>query len=386
MPRVLIIQAQMKRYRVPFFQQLHEALKVDGVQLKVAYSEPNTIDARRKDTDELPTEFGRKAPSIWLANRFVYQGLWREILAADMVIVGNENKYLINPILLALARAKLKLVAFWGIGAEEEQIRSSKLSAWIRDRTLNSVHWWFAYTDSSAAKLRKLGVSCGITGVQNAVDTSELSRWAANPDLNRTQLAAQFGIGGGPTAVFCGALSPSKHLEFLITAARLIRARVPEFELLIVGDGPLREWLKKSIRADAWIHYLGPKFGRDKAMALSAADVFLLPGNVGLAVLDSFAVGLPLVTTDVPIHGPEVSYLQPGVNGLMTPHNVEAYASGTAELLSQPDLLAQFGAAAKEAGGRYTLGAMVQRFRAGIVQCLDQYHRRTPEFATVEHP
>jgi len=376
MPRVLIIQAQMKRYRAPFFQRLYEALKQDDIELRVAYSAPNAIDRRRNDSAELPPEYGRKATAIWLANRFIYQALWREIWRADLIIVGNENKFLINPILLALARIKLKLVAFWGIGAEETQIRSSKLSSWIRDRTLNAVHWWFAYTDDSAAKLRLYGVTCGITGVQNAVDTTELRRCAANTDeKGRTQLAKNYGIGSGPVAIFCGALSPSKHLLFLLSAARLIRAKIPNFELLIVGDGPLRDLVEKSVQANPWIHYLGPKFGRDKALALSVAQVFLLPGNVGLAVLDSFAAGLPLITTDIPIHGPEVSYLQSGVNGLMTPHDIEAYAAATVELLGCREQLARLSNAAREAGAHYTIEEMAQRYHGGIVQCLARYHR-----------
>lgn len=375
MPRVLIIQSQMKRYRVPFFQKLHEALMRDGIELHVAYSAPNAVDRRRNDTAELSPEFGRKVKSLWFGNRFLYQAVWLEIFRADLVVVGNENKFLINPILFALARMKLKIVAFWGIGAEGAAIRSSKISSWMRDRTLNAVHWWFAYTEDGAEKLRLLGVTCGITAVQNAVDTSALRDAMVAAKQQREQIAKSYELGKGPIGIFCGGLIPTKHLAFLLSAAQLIRARVCDFELLIVGDGPLRDWVLKSIQDLPWIHYLGPKFGKDKAAALSVARVFLLPGNVGLAILDSFVAGLPLIATDVPIHGPEVTYLHSGVNGLMTPHDVGAFATATAELLESRDLLDRLSIGARESGVKYTVEEMARRFCDGIVSCLKHHHR-----------
>lgn len=376
MPRVLIIQSQVKQYRVPFFQELHRLLKEDGIELRVVYSAPNVVESLRNDNQDLPPDFSRKVKALWLANRFVYQAVWPEVCRADLVIVGNENKFLVNPVLLALGLAGLKTVAFWGIGAESKDIRSSRLSSWVRDRTLNAVQWWFAYTEQTADKLRTMGVTCGITAVQNAVETSDLRRYVEEAKINRSQLAGDLGIGDGPVGVFCGALVPSKHLSFLLSAARLIRARVPDFELLIVGDGPQREWLQKSIAADPWIHYRGPKFGKEKAYALSVADLFLLPGNVGLAVVDSFAAGLPLVTTDHPSHTPEVSYVRSGVNGVMTPYGLEDYAAAVVRLLRTPGLLAQLSKGARESGAYYTIGGMAQRYRDGVVQCLERHRSK----------
>ena len=70
--------------------------------------------------------------------------------------------------------------------------------------------------------------------------------------------------------------------------------------------------------ADAWIHYMGSKFGRESAMLYKIADVFLLAGTAGLAIVDSFAAGLPLIATHLPTHPPEISYLRDGENGKLT--------------------------------------------------------------------
>ena len=125
MPRVLIIQAEMKHYRVPFFTKLHAALRQDGIELAVAYSAQNQKQATRRDGAELPSEFGRKVRGYWLADRFLYQSVWREVLSSDLVIVGNENKYLVNPFLLLLSALRLKTVAFWGLGPNMHPDRSA---------------------------------------------------------------------------------------------------------------------------------------------------------------------------------------------------------------------------------------------------------------------
>ncbi len=57
MRKVLLIEAQIKQYRLPFYEQLYSMLGADHIELKVGYSErtvrtvsydyPNGIDAKR---------------------------------------------------------------------------------------------------------------------------------------------------------------------------------------------------------------------------------------------------------------------------------------------------------------------------------------------------
>ena len=112
------------------------------------------------------------------------------------------------------------------------------------------------------------------------------------------------------------------------------------------------------------------------------ADIFVLPGRVGLAILDSFAAGLPLFTTDIAIHGPEASYLIDGFNGRKTAHRLQAYADAVVEVLRSSFLLERLRQSALETAAEYTIEAMAENFRHGIKQCL-ALRGSTPQMASV---
>ena len=375
MPKVLIVQARMPSFRVPFFTKLHEALCKDGADLKVAYSRPNRSHALRQDDAELPAEFGYKVNANWLGERFVYQPLWREIMQADLTIVGPENKYLNNLWLLPLSAIRLKAVAFWGLGPHMHPDRRSVTSEWFKERSAATVDWWFAYTESVATNLRKHGVpEERITVVQNATDTVELRRLLNDISEQETAEGRRTVTGNAESKIgfYCGRLDSAKALPFLIESARIVRRRCPKFHLVIVGNGPDRDWLEQIASAEPWIHYLGSKWGRDSALLYKMADIFLLAGTAGLAIVDSFAAGLPLIATELPNHPPEISYLRHRENGMITGHDPNKYADGIAEVFESPDLLAKLRQGAGIAGARYTIEAMVENFRLGINRCLGQ--------------
>ena len=369
--RVLFLAPHIKQYRLPFFETLYQTLRSDGIELHVLYGTPNSVHAARWDNVTLPTTYGRKVASYWIADRFVYQAGWREIAQADLVITPNEHKLLLNPLLLALRASRMKKVAFWGKG-DFHSATPTKPADWLRSNIANAVDWWFPYTEASADSLRRHGVRCGITAIDNAVDTSELHRdiTAISGDLLRNARIS-IGVGAGPVGLYCGNLSPNKDLDFLFAASKLIRKGIPEFSLIIVGNGPQREHVELVAARERFIRYVGPRIGREKAILLKMADVFLLPGAVGLAILDSFAASLPLLTTERRTHGPEIGYLSHGVNGLITACEPHAYADATIKLLENPHLMARLRAGAAESGFQHSIKNMVQNFRRGILACLE---------------
>jgi glycosyltransferase involved in cell wall biosynthesis len=374
--RVLIIQGQMKQYRVPFFEKLFAALMSDGIRLRVAYSDPPPSENGKRDNCDLPLAYGVKVNGYWvLGQRLIWQPLVREIAASDLIVVEQANKFLMNHfLLLCSALGVRKKLAFWGLG-ENKQAGQLRLSEWYRKRTLRCPDWWFAYTSGAAEYLVRKGVPrAKISAVQNSIDTHELNEQvAAIPYAEVHEARRKLGIKvGSQVGVFCGMLDPVKDIPFLIESAQLVKKELPDFHLIIAGGGSDASYVERAAAdSQGWIHSVGPKFGAEKAMILKIADVFTLPGRVGLAILDAFAAGLPLLTTDIPIHGPEVEYLEEHVNGLKVSHEVQTYARAVVGVLNEAPLLQNLKQGARRSADRYSIETMVRNFHHGIMRCLD---------------
>ncbi len=363
----------MKQYRVPFFERLSEMLGADGIRLKVAYSEPFCSDAAKRDTAELSSELAVNAPGHWLFGaRILYQPLLREIGKADLTVVEHASRYVNNHILLFARLLRAKRFAFWGLGSNKQADRSF-VAEWYKSATVRQANWYFAYTRKVAEEVAGYGVPCErITAVENAVDTRELQQQVLSiSDGERDSVRVKLGIeAGDPVGVFCGMLDPVKGVPFLIDCAKLIRQSVLNFHLLLVGGGSEKEKVQQLIGDLPWVHMVGPKFGRDKALMFGISNVFLIPGRVGLAILDSFAAKLPLFTVRLPIHGPEIEYLQGGVNGFMLEPNARVYADTVIRVLRDPALLQSLKDGAGRSAQKYSIENMVENFRSGICSCL----------------
>jgi glycosyltransferase involved in cell wall biosynthesis len=161
-----------------------------------------------------------------------------------------------------------------------------------------------------------------------------------------------------------------KHWIFLIDSGKLIHEKIPNFKLFILGNGPDREQLEQIVSEYPWIYYVGSQFEREKALYFSLADVFLIPGLVGLAILDAFVAGLPVITTDLPIHSPEIEYLSSGINGVMTEHSLEEYAQAIINVLNDHYFYLQLKTGALITAKQYTIEQMVDNFKTGILKGL----------------
>jgi glycosyltransferase involved in cell wall biosynthesis len=96
-----------------------------------------------------------------------------------------------------------------------------------------------------------------------------------------------------------------------------------------------------------------------------------MPRAVGLVILDSFALQTPLITTNYPFHGPEIEYLENGINGLIVEDDPEVYAESVARLLTDPGKLDDLTEGCAESAKMYTLESMVDKFAAGVLKALE---------------
>lgn len=153
---------------------------------------------------------------------------------------------------------------------------------------------------------------------------------------------------GDNLVLFVGILRYYKGLEYLIRAMEQVDGK-----LMIVGDGPLLQQLIAYTQTLAYadrIIFVGQV--ESVVPYYYASDVFCLPSifrseAFGLVLLEAAACGLPLVSTEL---GTGTSYInQHRQTGLVVPPmNENALADSLNQILKQPKLKQQFGAAARK--------------------------------------
>jgi glycosyltransferase involved in cell wall biosynthesis len=113
-----------------------------------------------------------------------------------------------------------------------------------------------------------------------------------------------FGVAAGRRVVlFVGRLEPQKGVQWLIETAPLWLAQLPDCDLLLVGEGPLRASLEAAAQvagvADR-VHFAG--WRADVPEILAASDLLVLPSaweGMPNVVLEAMASRLPVLASDV---------------------------------------------------------------------------------------
>jgi glycosyltransferase involved in cell wall biosynthesis len=307
--------------------------------------------------------------TYFVGGKLCWQPFGALLKDASMVVMGAENKLLYN-LYVQMASRDIR-VALWGHGGNLQGSRSSWRERFKRVMA-RQADWWFAYTQLSVPLIERSGFPGNrITVVNNSIDTIELAaqRGAVEEDA-LSRLRHALGLGDDYVGVFVGSLYPEKRIGFMLDAAREIRKRVPNFQFLIIGDGIQKEPVQRFCAVNSWAHYRGVQKGQDKVNAIALSRVMINPGAVGLSILDAFVCGVPMVTTDCGLHGPEIAYLENGENGIMTSNTLEAYVSAVAKLLKDDIKLAQLKEGCAISAVRYTITNMARNFSDGVEQCL----------------
>ena len=369
--KVVIIQRSLRQYRLRFFELLKARLDETGIELLLIYGEPDEIEATSGDAVDL--DWGLKIDNVYfkMGSRTVcWQPCLKYLHNADLVIVEQASKLLLNYVLFFLHLIKRRKLAFWGHGKNLKLHRASNLGEGIKRFMSRRVHWWFAYNDMSAKIVQDLGYPLDrITSVQNTIDVDQLSEMRYQVTHEQIEgIRQQFDLRGDNVGIFIGAMYKEKRLKFLLEACSEIRSKVPDFEIIFIGEGPEYPEIERASQMHSWVHAVGPKFNDDKVPFFFFSKVLLLPGLIGLAVLDSFAFEVPIVTIDVPFHSPEIDYLQNGYNGLMLEKdsNQTAYADAVVELLTNKSAHQKLVKGCRESKDLYTIESMVERFSKGI--------------------
>ena len=125
----------------------------------------------------------------------------------------------------------------------------------------------------------------------------------------------------------------SKNHRILLEVAARLRHGLPNLEIVLVGDGPLRpelERLAEELGIRDRVQFLGDR--RDIPAILASLDVTVLPSaseSLSNAILESMAAGVPVIANEV---GGNPELLSDGRGILVPPNDVEALAAAVQQM------------------------------------------------------
>ena len=236
---------------------------------------------------------------------------------------------------------------------------------------------------------------------------SQLYRWCPLEDwrkihvvhcgLDETFLSAPLlPSSDGKRFVNVGRLSEQKGQLLLVEAAAMLQEQGHDFELVIVGDGPLRGAIEQRIEhlsLGTRVRVTGFLSNRGVRQELLAARALVLPSfaeGLPVAIMEALALGRPVISTYI-AGIPEL--VQPGVNGwLVPPGAVAPLADAMAAVLtadpSKLDAMGRAGAArvAERHDVRTEVRKLIDLFKCVNTNPTDQESRGTVRCAVMPVP
>jgi glycosyltransferase involved in cell wall biosynthesis len=372
MKKVLILYKFLPQYRVDFFQILEKELFKSNVELELIYGKLDSYVTFEKEKSEIQWAkyVANKVIKIGKIN-LIWQPCIKYLKDKDLVIVEQQNTLLLNYYLIVASHFSKYKLAFWGHGLNLQENNSS-VGNRFKSFFLKKCDWWFAYTKGVKNKLVSMDFPENrITIVQNAYDTKKLRKYYSEiNESEQKKIKSMLGITSNNTGIYCGRMYPQKGLDYIINACLRIKESIPDFHIIFIGSGIESYRAYEASLQYSWIHFVGAQYDKDRLKYFKISAIQLMPRLVGLGMLDSFAFETPIITTSHPFHGPEIEYLENGINGIITNDSFEEYTQSIIELLRTKKYTHLIDGCIRSAN-TYTIENMVENYKNGVLACLD---------------
>jgi glycosyltransferase involved in cell wall biosynthesis len=282
---------------------------------------------------------------------------------AVILFVNAREPYLF-PVLFALKWRHIPAI-YWGHGLDLED-KGSRIKRMVYGLEHQLCDALLLYAEDLRRYIAP-GMQRKTFIARNTIDTSLLR----SSGLQSEVVLAKYGIDTRRNIICVGRLQRRKRIGDLVAAFERIPGN--DCGLILVGEDA--DGCVSDVRHPR-IHKLGPLFGDQVTALLEAADVYCMPGHVGLGIVDALYYGLPFVTEDVD-HAPEIMYLKDGVNGCIVPAgDIGALSAKLHELLTDDFMRVQFSIAARRT---IEQEASLELMFTGFIEALSYVTRDSPQ-------
>jgi glycosyltransferase involved in cell wall biosynthesis len=209
----------------------------------------------------------------------------------------------------------------------------------------------------------------------NTLNFADIRRESYNA---KHHLRDHYGVKENFSVLFAGRINRYKKIHLLLEIFR----DHEDIAVVIVGNG-MKSKERLIIERVSNYYWLGEIYNRDEmARIFSSADVFCIPGNLGLGMNEAFFWGKPVLTIKDPvtINSPEIWYLEDGVNGFKA-ENIQDLENKIILLKSNREIYRSMSVSAiKTANNKAHISQMFKGFKDAVEFVLHESSQRRSEF------
>jgi glycosyltransferase involved in cell wall biosynthesis len=225
--------------------------------------------------------------------------------------------------------------------------------------------------------LGSYGIRKNITVIPTGIPEEEFSGVSKENEKRSSQFYERFPeLKRKKILLFVGRIGGEKNVMFLLPVLRKVVDNVPEAHLMMVGDGPQKEEMKrtaKDLDLNDNISFVGYVDRKDIKHAFTLADVFTFPSKTetqGLVTVESMICGTPVVA--IGIMGTK-NIMKGDNGGYMVREDINEFSEKTIELLSNDEIWNSKSNEAIEYSKKWTMKVMGDRMMKVYINLLESY-------------
>ena len=236
------------------------------------------------------------------------------------------------------------------------------LSAYFRNRQSKSDFVTMPTEQAIRNLLSKHEINVPVAAVSNGVDLSHFK-----PGKVKDEIYEKYGITKDvPIVLYVGRVDPEKQVGIVIQAFKEALRKVPEMEMVVVGDGVDKirlEKLSKELEIDKKVSFLGRVVSDDLYELYKTGSVFATASEIetqGIVLIEAAAIGLPLIAVN---KGAVAEVCRDGENGVLChPGSVEEISEAIVKILSDKKLQKEYSKRSLEIAKEHDLEKTLDRF------------------------
>ncbi|MDF1642857.1 MAG: glycosyltransferase family 1 protein [Pseudomonadales bacterium] len=165
--------------------------------------------------------------------------------------------------------------------------------------------------------------------------------------------------------IHVGRIAAEKNIALLIKTFEQAREQIPEIKLIIIGEGPIYDEMKKS--AHPQIILCGKKTGEELAKHYASGDIFLFPSltdTFGNVVTEAMASGLAVVGFD---YAAAQMHIHSGTSGYLVPFDDQnQFIQTIIQASAQTEQLKSIKTQARRVAKTLAWSSIVQQFKSQL--------------------